>query len=52
MLITYIGPIVLVSGLSFIKEIWDEIKRKIKDDKFNKEKFTILKDNMKYEIES
>ena len=35
LLITYIGPIILVTGLAFIKEIWDEIKRKMKDDQFN-----------------
>ena len=32
LLVTYIGPIIVVTSLSLIKEIWDEIKRKAKDD--------------------
>ena len=38
-LITYIGPIVLVTGLSFIKEIWDEFKVAGKDRVINTEKY-------------
>ena len=32
LLVTYIGPIIVVTSLSLMKEIWDEIKRKKKDD--------------------
>ncbi len=38
-LITYIGPIIIVLALSLLKEIWDEIKKKIKDKKINEEKY-------------
>ena len=39
LLITYIGPIVIVTGLSFIKEIWDEYKISKKDRTINYEKY-------------
>lgn len=34
-LITYVGPIVVVMTLSLIKEIWDDLKRKMKDRMMN-----------------
>ena len=46
------GPIIVVTSLSFVKEVWDEIKRKKKDEEFNKETFMILKDNLELRIES
>ena len=49
-LITYIGPIILVAGLSLIKELWDEIKRKLKDKKLNKEIYIKITDNGQKEI--
>lgn len=39
-LITYLGPIVVVLSLSLLKEIWDDIKRGLKDARFNNELYT------------
>ena len=39
LLITYFGPIVMVTGLTMIKEIWDEYKKGKKDATLNNEKF-------------
>lgn len=39
LLITYVGPIAIVTGLSLIKEMWDEFKKTKKDATFNHEKY-------------
>ena len=41
-LITYFGPIVIILGLSLIKELWDHYKTIQKDGECNNEKFTRL----------
>ena len=41
-LITYIGPIIMVTGLSLIKELWDEIKIAGKDKIINSEDYLKL----------
>ena len=38
-LVTYVGPIIIVTGLSLIKELWDEYKKSVKDADFNNEKY-------------
>lgn len=42
LIVTYFFPLALVTGLSLMKEIWDEYKRKKKDDEVNAEKYTRL----------
>lgn len=39
-LITYITPIAIILTVSYIKEFWDELQRKRKDEAFNSELFT------------
>lgn len=39
LIITYVGPIVIVTGLSLIKEMWDEYKKSQKDTTYNHEKY-------------
>ena len=39
-LVTYWAPLTIVLCLSLSKEIYDEIKRWMKDRKYNSEKFT------------
>ena len=39
---TYFGPIILVLGLSLMKELWDHINTIIKDNEYNKEEFILL----------
>ena len=41
-IITYFGPIVVVLGLSLMKELWDHYKTIQKDNECNNEKFTKL----------
>lgn len=43
LLVTYIGPVILLTGLSFIKELWDEIKRSRKDKVLNTEEYKLSK---------
>lgn len=43
----YLGPLILITGISLIKEIYDEISRKLKDNKFNAEKFTKIQNGEK-----
>lgn len=51
--ITYIGPIVIVLGLSMIKELWDHFKTIKKDNQVNNELFLKLgKNGEKVEIKS
>lgn len=38
-MIAYFGPLVIVLGLSLLKEIWDEFKIYFKDQEVNREKF-------------
>ena len=40
LLITYVSPLALVLGLSLSKEIYDEVKRYVKDKKYNSELYT------------
>ena len=40
-LITYITPIAIILTISYIKEFWDELQRKRKDEAFNSELFTL-----------
>ena len=40
LMITYFGPIVVVLGLSMIKELWDHFKTIKKDNNYNNEMFT------------
>ena len=39
LLVTYVAPLAIVLGLSFLKEVVDEIKRYLKDKKYNSEKY-------------
>ena len=39
LLITYIGPIIIVTGLSLIREIWDEFKKAQKDALLNRDHY-------------
>ena len=41
-IIADVGPLIVITTLSLLKEIWDEIKRKRKDKDINKEKFIKL----------
>jgi phospholipid-translocating ATPase len=40
LLITYVSPLALVLSLSLAKEIYDEVKRAIKDKQYNSEEYT------------
>ena len=40
LLVTYFGPIIIVLGLSLMKELWDHINTIIKDNLYNNEEFT------------
>ena len=40
--VTYFGPLAMVTLLSFLKEVWDEYKRKVKDNELNAEKYILL----------
>lgn len=50
--IGYFGPLGLVTGLSLLKEIWDEYKRKVKDDKVNAEKYIRVLSDREVDIKS
>ena len=41
-LITYVGPLLFVIGLTMLKEGWDDYKRYLRDKKYNLEKFKVL----------
>ena len=41
-IIADVGPLIVITSLSLLKEIWDEVKRKKKDKEINKEKFIKL----------
>ena len=45
LLVTYFGPIILVLGLSLMKELWDHVNTIIKDNEYNKEEFILLNED-------
>ena len=45
-LFTYISPLVIVVSISMLKELYDDINRRIQDKKTNSTLITVLKENM------